>query len=54
MRLNRRVKLQLAIFMVVALVAGAVMIFGFVRLPATLFGVGEYTVTVELPRAGGI
>lgn len=54
MRLNRRVKLQLAIFMVVALVAGAVMIFGFIRLPATLFGVGEYTVTVELPRAGGI
>jgi phospholipid/cholesterol/gamma-HCH transport system substrate-binding protein len=54
MRLNRRVKLQLAIFMAVALVAGAVMIFGFIRLPAVLFGVGEYTVTVELPRAGGI
>ena len=25
--------------------------FGYIRLPATLFGVGHYRVTVELPEA---
>ena len=30
------------------------MAFGYIRLPAMLFGVGRYTVTVELPRAGGL
>lgn len=54
MRLDRRVKIQLAFFMAVALIAGAVMVFGYVKLPALLFGVGRYTVTVELPRAGGL
>lgn len=52
-RLSKRVKLQLAIFAAVAMVAGAVMIFGYIRLPA-LFGVGHYTVTVQLPVAGGL
>lgn len=51
--LGRRVKIQLAIFAVVAVVAGSVMVFGYIRLPA-LFGVGHYTVTVQLPRAGGL
>ncbi len=52
-RLNRRVKVQLAIFTTVAAVAGAVMIFGYIRVPA-LLGVGRYTVTVRLPQAGGL
>lgn len=52
-RLNRRTKLQLAIFTAVSVVAGAVMIFGYLRLPA-MFGVGHYTVTVQLPRASGL
>ena len=54
MHLDKRIKIQLAIFAAVALVAGLVMIFGYIRLPALLFGVGHYTVTVELPRAGGL
>ncbi len=54
MRLNRRIKVQLAIFTVIAVVAGAVMIFGYIKLPAMLFGAGRYTVTVELPSAGGL
>ena len=54
MRLNRRIKVQLAIFAVIAVVAGAVMIFGYIKLPAMLFGAGRYTVTVELPTAGGL
>jgi phospholipid/cholesterol/gamma-HCH transport system substrate-binding protein len=54
MHLNRRIKIQLVIFTVVAVVAGGLMIFGYMRLPATWFGVGHYTVTVELPAAGGL
>jgi phospholipid/cholesterol/gamma-HCH transport system substrate-binding protein len=52
-RLRTPVKIQLAIFTTVAVVAGAVMIFGYIRVPA-LFGVGHYEVTVQLPRAGGL
>jgi phospholipid/cholesterol/gamma-HCH transport system substrate-binding protein len=51
--LTKRIKFQLATFVVVALVAGAVMIFGYIRVPA-MFGVGHYTVTVQLRRAGGL
>jgi phospholipid/cholesterol/gamma-HCH transport system substrate-binding protein len=54
MHLNRRIKIQLAIFTVIALVAGAVMIFGYIKVPAMIFGAGRYTVTVELPSAGGL
>jgi phospholipid/cholesterol/gamma-HCH transport system substrate-binding protein len=54
MRLHRRVKLQLALFGVVALVAGAVMIFGYIKLPAMLFGTGRYTVTAQFPQAAGL
>jgi phospholipid/cholesterol/gamma-HCH transport system substrate-binding protein len=53
MRLTKLVKIQLAIFVVVALVAGALMVFGYVNVPA-LLGFGQYTVTVQLPRAGGL
>jgi len=54
MRLDRRIKIQLAVFAVVALVAGAVMIFRYINAPAMLFGAGHYTVTVELQRAAGL
>jgi phospholipid/cholesterol/gamma-HCH transport system substrate-binding protein len=54
MHLHLRVKIQLAIFTVIALVALAVMSLHFVKLPAMLFGVGRYTVKMELPEAGGL
>ena len=54
MHLTRRVRIQLAIFTVVALVTVAVMALHFVKLPAVLFGVGQYTVTMELPKSGGL
>ena len=54
MHLNKRIKIQLAIFSVVAIVAGALMVFGYIRLPALWFDVGQYTVTVKLPQAGGL
>ncbi len=54
MHLNRRIKIQLAIFAAVALTAIAFMTVGYVRLPDLLFGVGHYKVTVQLPAAGGL
>jgi phospholipid/cholesterol/gamma-HCH transport system substrate-binding protein len=54
MHLHRRVKIQLAVFCVIAVVALAVMSLHFVKLPAMLFGVGRYTVTMELPETGGL
>ncbi|WP_197382048.1 MCE family protein [Mycolicibacterium mengxianglii] len=54
MYLSRKILIQLAVFVTVSLVAGAVMLFNFINLPAMLFGVGEYRVTIELPEASGI
>jgi phospholipid/cholesterol/gamma-HCH transport system substrate-binding protein len=54
MHLTRKILIQLAMFATVALIAGAVMVFGYVKAPALWFGVGHYTVTVELPVAGGL
>jgi phospholipid/cholesterol/gamma-HCH transport system substrate-binding protein len=53
MHLDRRIRIQLVIYVVVTLVAGVVMAVGYIRLPA-MFGVGRYSVTVELPRAAGL
>src|SRR5271166_2932660 len=54
MHLHRRVKIQLAVFSVIAVAALAVMSLHFVKLPAMLFGVGRYTVKMELPQTGGL
>lgn len=51
--LTRRIKIQLAIFSIVAVLAGAIMVFGYVRVPA-MAGIGYYTVTVQLPAAAGL
>lgn len=53
MRVGRHILIQLVVFTVIALVAGAFMAVGYVRLPA-MFGLGRYTVTMELPRTGGL
>ena len=53
MHLSKRIVIQLAIFMVVSLVAGTIMLFNFIGLPA-LFGIGHYRITVELPQAAGL
>lgn len=54
MHLSRGIKIQLAIFSFVSLIAALIMVFGYIKLPVLLFGVGRYTVTVELPRSGGL
>lgn len=53
LRLSRRIWIQLAILVVITIVAVSVMAFGFVHVPA-LLGIGRYTVTVELPASGGL
>ena len=54
MHLHRGVKIQLAIFTVIAVIAMSLMSLHFMKLPAKWFGVGRYTVTMELPQAGGL
>jgi phospholipid/cholesterol/gamma-HCH transport system substrate-binding protein len=54
MRLTKQMKIQLALFSVLALVAVGLMSLHFMKLPAILFGVGRYTVTMELPKTGGL
>lgn len=54
MHLNRMARIQLVIFSVIALVAVAFMGLHFMKLPAKLFGVGRYTVTMELSKAAGL
>jgi phospholipid/cholesterol/gamma-HCH transport system substrate-binding protein len=54
MYLSRQVKLQLAFFSVVTLVAGGAMAFDYLDLPKMLFGAGHYTVTVNLSSSGGL
>lgn len=54
MRMTRLIWIQLAVFIAVTLTAASVMVFGYKRLPSLLFGVGRYTVTVELPSAAGL
>src|SRR3984893_8335537 len=54
MHLHRGVKIQLAIFTVIAVIAMSLMSLHFMKLPAKWFGVGRYTVTLELSQTGGL
>lgn len=54
LRLNRRTWIQLAVLTLVTVVSCGAMAFNFMKLPATLFGIGEYSVIVDLPQSGGL
>ena len=54
MPLSTRIRIQLVVFAVVAIIAVSYIMVGYVKLPALLFGAGRYTVTVQLPEAGGL
>jgi phospholipid/cholesterol/gamma-HCH transport system substrate-binding protein len=54
MYVSKQVKVQLALFATIAVAAGSVMVFGYAKLPAVLFGVGRYDVTVQLREAAGL
>jgi phospholipid/cholesterol/gamma-HCH transport system substrate-binding protein len=54
LRLNRKTWIQLAVLSVVTIVSCGAMAFNYIKLPEALFGIGEYTVTVDLPQSGGL
>ncbi|OBJ45448.1 mammalian cell entry protein [Mycolicibacterium mucogenicum] len=54
MHLNRQARIQMAIFTVIALAALALMTVNYMKLPSKWFGIGHYTVMVDLPRAAGL
>lgn len=54
MHLTRRMLIQLAVFAIIALTAVTVMGLHFLKLPAKWFGVGRYSVTMQLPETGGL
>lgn len=54
MHLTRLTKLQLTLFAIITLVAGALMSVRVLDLPNLWFGVGHYRVSIELPDAAGL
>ena len=54
MHLTRRVIVQLIIFVLVSTASAAIMVFGYLKLPEMFFGIGRYTVAVDLPATGGL
>lgn len=54
LRLNRKTWIQLAVLSLVTIVSCGAMAFNYMKLPETLFGIGEYNVTVDLPQSGGL
>ncbi len=54
LHLPRRIIVQLSIFTVIAVGVVAITFLHFVKLPAMLFGVGRYTVTMQLKQSGGL
>ncbi len=52
--LTRRIKIQLAVFVAIALGAISAVFFGYLQVQNSFFDIDRYTVTVQLPRAGGL
>lgn len=52
--LTRQIKAQVAVFAIIAVAAISALFFGYLQIQSTFFGIGRYTVTVQLPRAGGL
>ncbi|MGH3971565.1 MAG: MCE family protein [Mycobacterium sp.] len=52
--LHRQIKIQLVILTAIALITGLYTFLHLMKLPAVLFGVGRYTVKMELPETGGL
>ena len=54
LHLRRRTVIQLAVFVVVSLVASLILTLGYIQLPRLVFGAGHYDVTVQLPESAGL
>ena len=52
--LTRRIKAQIAVFTTIALAAIGAVLFGYLQIQSTIFGIDRYTVTVQLPQTGGL
>lgn len=53
-RLHKKIKIQLSVFLVVSVLAVTNMVVHYLNLPAVLFGVGQYTVTVHMADSAGL
>jgi phospholipid/cholesterol/gamma-HCH transport system substrate-binding protein len=53
-QLTRTVKTQVAAFLVISLIAVLIVGLGYIKLPNMLFGVGHYTVKLQLPESGNL
>jgi len=53
MRLTRRMKWQLTVFLLIGLTAAGIMVIQYVKVPA-MVGIGQYSVTVQLPVSAGL
>jgi phospholipid/cholesterol/gamma-HCH transport system substrate-binding protein len=54
MNLTRTIKIQLAVFLVVAMAAMAYVALAYAKVPSSVFGLGRYTVTLELAETGNL
>jgi len=54
MNLTRTIKIQLAIFLAVALAAMLYVGLSYAKVPASVFGIGQYTVRLELTQTGNL
>jgi phospholipid/cholesterol/gamma-HCH transport system substrate-binding protein len=53
-QLSRTIKIQMAVFTVVAVASLLAVGIGYINLPAMLFGAGRYKVTLQLPDSGNL
>jgi len=52
--ITKHIRIQLAVFVVLALIVGAALTIGYMQAPARWFGIGRYTVRVQLPVSGNL
>jgi phospholipid/cholesterol/gamma-HCH transport system substrate-binding protein len=53
-RLSKQIRIQLAVFATIALVSVFTLFFVYLRVQSSIFGLGRYTVTVQLTDAGDL
>jgi phospholipid/cholesterol/gamma-HCH transport system substrate-binding protein len=54
MNLTRTIKIQLVVFIALALAAMIFVAFAYVKVPSTMFGIGRYTVRMQLAESGNL
>ncbi|MDA3657826.1 MCE family protein [Mycobacterium xenopi] len=54
MVMSKRARIQLAVFALLSLTMGAIIFFAYMQVPTVFLGIDRYTVTVQLPQAGGL